>query len=263
MRYTKRTILAVLGMLLALPVSGLAATVGAEYCQTDACGDATISNTKPDASGFITMMQAFGHTRKFLYGNTSFWPEDEVDCSVAGGKDCLYGDTANITFFSTHGGSEATRFRMTTGATHTYGGISTCKSYTSSSGAQFWKLGNGAGATRILNLSTCHGLELTDLAHWDAVAQGLHMITGFDGSESDSPSVGQNYAFFGCINLPFFGGFTVKQAWFSARPAGNKAVVMAYGTSAADAVNRRDNETFGWSMAQAPPHSWRAWAWIQ
>jgi hypothetical protein len=256
MKHIKQTILPVLGFLLTLPACGLAVTVGAEYCQTDACGDATISNTKPDASGFISMMQAFGHSKKFLYGNTNFWPEDEVDCSVSGGKDCLYGDTANITFFSTHGGSDATRFRMTTGVTHVVDGISTCKSYTSN-GNQWWKLGNGAGTTRILNLSTCHGLELTDLAHWNAVAQGLHMITGFDGSESDSPSVGQNYAFWGCL------GFSVKQAWFNARPSGNKAVVMAYGTSSADAVNRRDNESFGWSMAQASPHSWRAWAWIQ
>jgi hypothetical protein len=257
MKYTKFSILPVSAFLLTFSGSGMAATVGAEYCQTDACGDATISNTKPDASGFITMMQAFGHTRNFLYGNASFWPEDEVDCSVSGGKDCLYGDTANITFFSTHGGSDATRFRMTTGVTHTVGGISTCKSYTSNSGTQWWKLGNGAGATRILNLSTCHGLELTDLAHWDGVAQGLHVITGFDGNESDSPSVGQNYALWG--NL----GCTVKQAWFNARPGGNKAVVMAYGTSSSDAVNRRDNERFSWSMAQAAPHSWRAWAWIQ
>ncbi|HEY3414945.1 MAG TPA: DUF6345 domain-containing protein [Armatimonadota bacterium] len=256
MRYTNLFLLPVLGFLLTLPVSGLAATVGAEYCQTDACGNATISNTKPDASGFIGMMQVFGHTKRFLYGNSDFWPDDEVDCSVPGGKDCLYGDTANITFFSTHGGSDATRFRMTTGATHTVGGISTCRSYTSDGGVQWWKLGNGFGHTRILNLSTCHGLDLTDLAHWDAVAQGLHMITGFDGNESDSPSVGQNYAFWGNI------GFSVKQAWFSARPGGNTAVVMAYGTTAAIAVNRRETESFGSSMEQAPPHSWRAWAWI-
>lgn len=248
---------AALALLITVPSGAFAATFGAEYCQTDACGNATISNTKPDASGFVNTMQAFGHTRKYFFGNASFWPEDMVDPSVSGGKDHLYGDNANITFFSTHGSSNATRFLMTTGATHTIDGVNTCRSITNNGGRQWWKLGNGSGRTRILNLSTCQGLQLTDLAHWDSVAQGLHIITGYDGNMSDSASVGGNYAWYGNV------GCTVKQAWFAARPSGNKAVVMAYGTSQADALNRRDNERFTWSMNQASPHSWRAWAWIQ
>jgi hypothetical protein len=252
-----KLILAIAATLAAYCLPASAATYGAEYCQKDACGNGTINNTKPDAEGFASMMSFFGHTRRFLWANGDFWPNDNVDNSVSGGLDAYYGDNANITFFSTHGGSNAARFVMTTGKYKVIDGLNTCGSYTSNpnTGTQWWKLGNGSN--RIVNLSTCHGLELTDLAHWDAVVNGAHMICAFDGNESDSPSVGSSYAFFG--NL----GFSVKQAWFTARPGGNKAVVMAYGTSASNAVSRRDGESFFSSMAAAPPHSWRAWAWIQ
>lgn len=242
--------------LAAMPLAR-AATVAAEYCQDDACGNAIINNTKPDAEGFVSWMQAFGHTKKFLYGNGNFWSADNVDSSVSGGLDSLYGDNANIVFYSTHGGSSAANFRMTTGRTMTIDGLSTCKSYTDNpnTGKQWWI--DGDKSARIICLSTCHGLELSDLAHWDGVADGIHMLTGFDGNESDSPSVGANFALwanFGC---------SVKQAWFSARPSGNKAVVMAYGVNSGDAVNRRDNEKVTWSMARLGPRTYRAWSWIQ
>lgn len=234
-----------------------AATVAAEYAETNACGWAAIPNTKPDASGFAFWMGWFGHSTHFVYGNGDFWPNDEVDSSVSGGLDAWYGDRPNIMYFASHGGSSAARFVMAAGVKKVVDGMDTCTSETqnAATGHQWWKVGNMNG--RILCLSTCQGLQLTDLAHWDAVAKGLHMITGFDGNESDNPSVGGNFAFMG--NL----GLTVKQAWFAARPPGNKAVVMAYGTSLADAVNRRENERFSSNMAPLPPHSWRAWAWIQ
>jgi len=235
----------------------LAVTFGAEYAQDDACGNAVINNTKPDAEGFVSWMQAFGHSRKYFYGNSNFWPTDEVDSSVSGGLDSYYGDNANVTFYATHGSSNSSRFLMTTGATKTIDGVSTCRSYTDNpnNNKQWWKLGDKSA--RILCLSTCQGLELSDLAHWDGVANGLHMITGFDGNESDTPSVGGNFALW--ANL----GLSVKQAWFNARPSGNKAVVMAYGINSSDARNRRDNEKLSWSMAKLGPHTYRAWSWIQ
>lgn len=233
------------------------ATIGAENCKTDACGNGSIANTKPDAAGFVKVMKAFGHTLKFWWSDGSFYTPDQVDASVTGGLDTVIGDAANITFYSTHGGSNVQRYWLTTGRTMPIDGVLTCESYTShpQTGKQWWKLGDGQN--RILNLSTCHGLQLTDLGHWNAVAKGLHLICGYDGEMSDSPSVGSSYAFLG--NL----GFSAKQAWFAARPSGDRAVVMAYGTSPSNAINRRDKERFSSSMAAATPHSWRAWAWIQ
>jgi hypothetical protein len=255
--------------LLAVPVlcaglaPGRAATVAAEYTQTNACGWATINNTKPDAQGFIAWMTAYGHSKKYLYGNGNFWPNDAVDSSVPGGLDSGYGDNANVTFYSTHGGSSTNNFVMATGQVHTIDAYNTCTTdiRNPSTGRQWMNLGDKQA--RIVSFSTCQGLQLTDLAHWDPVADGIHMITGFNDNESDSPSVGGNYAFFG--NLAFFGTpmFTVKQAWFMARPSGNNAVVMAYGVNAADAFNRRDNEKFNWSMARLGPRTYRAWAWIK
>lgn len=263
MRKKTQALLAGAAILCAALPTARAATVGAEYAQSNACGWATIPNTKPDADGFMAWMQAFGHTRAFYYGNTNFWPNDTVDASVSGGLDNWYGDNANITYFATHGGSSASNFVMATGVTHTIDGVSTCTSdiVNPNNGKQWWKMGDGQA--RIISLSTCQGLQLTDLAHWDGVANGIHMITGFNDNESDSPSVGGNYAFYG--NFSFFGTptFTVKQAWFAARPSGNNPVVMAYGVNAADAFNRRDNEKFNWSMARLGPRTYRAWAWIK
>lgn len=240
-----------------------AGTVGVEWTQNNGCGWAHLTNTKPDAETFAGMMAAFGHPTIFDWGDSDFWPDDEIDCSVPGGKACIYGDTVNFYFASTHGGSNSSYYEMATGVVHTIDGLSTCTSDTlnPNNSRQWWDLGKKQ--TRILNLSTCHGLELTDLAHWDSVADGLHMICAFDGEESDAV-MGGNYAFYGNWTVPpFFPGFSIKQAWFTARPGGNTAVVMAYGVNQADAVNRRDNEQFSWNMSRLGPRTYRAWAWIQ
>ncbi|HEY3414946.1 MAG TPA: DUF6345 domain-containing protein [Armatimonadota bacterium] len=242
-----------LAVSLLLPAGSRAGTVGGEYANQDACGNAYLPAAGDNVGGFVSMMQVFGHTRRFLYGNSSYWPDDLVMCSVPGGKDCLYGDTVNHLYLSSHGGSDATRFRITTGATRIVDGISTCRAWTSNGSTQWWSMGDGS--VRILNLYTCHGLELSDLPHWDAVAQGLHVITGGSGNMYDSASAGTNYAFLGNI------GFSIKSAWFASVSADTK-VVMAYGVSQSDAINRRDNETFNWSMARLGPKTWRAWSWV-
>lgn len=233
-----------------------AVTVGAEYCQDDACGNAYIGNTKPDATGFRNWMAANGHSVKFLYGNLDFWPKDPVDSTVPGGLDWYYGDEPNVLYLSTHGASNTTRYYPTTGRTLNIDGLDTCRSYTQNpnTGKQWWKLGDKN--LRILHLSTCEGLELTDLAHWDGVAKGLHLITGYDGTMADTPSAGSLMAFYG--NL----GYTVKQAHFLSRVSGDRAVIMAYGVTRDDAINRRDHEKYSWSMARLGPHTWRAWSWV-
>lgn len=245
---------ALAALTLAVPRPAHAATVGGEYANQDACGNAYLPNAGANVKGFVSMMQLFGHTRRFVYGNAAFWPDDLTATSVAGGKDNLYGDTVNHLYLSSHGGSDAQRFRITTGATRTIDGISTCRAWTRNpnTGDYWWRLGDGE--VRILNLYTCHGLELSDLAHWDTVAQGLHLITGGSGNMYDSASAGGTYAFYG--NL----GFSVKSSWFSAVSADTR-VVMAYGTSQSDAVNRRDKEKFSWSMARLGQSAWRAWSW--
>jgi hypothetical protein len=252
-----RTLMAFLTVPLAvsllIPTGARAGTVGGEYANQDACGNAYLPSAGTNVGGFVAMMQAFGHTRKFLYGNSSYWPDDLVTCSLTGGKDCLYGDTVNHLYLSSHGGSDATRFRITTGATRTVDGISTCRAWTSNGANQWWSMGDGD--VRILNLYTCHGLELSDLAHWDAVAQGLHVIAGGSGNMYDSASAGSNYAFWG--NL----GLSIKSAWFASVSADTK-VVMAYGVNQSDALNRRDNEKFNWSMARLGAKTWRAWSWV-
>lgn len=255
--------IAILGAFVLAAPALRAGTVGVEWTQTNGCGWAHLTNTKPDALSFAGMMAAFGHPTSFAWGDGDFWPDDEIDCSVPGGKACIYGDTVNFYFASTHGGSNSNFYEMATGVNHTIDGLSTCTSDTRNPNNlnQWWDLGKNQ--TRILNLSTCHGLELTDLAHWDIVADGLHMICAFDGEESDAV-MGGNYALYGNLNFPFFGNlFSIKQAWFAARPGGNKAVVMAYGVNQGDALNRRDNEQFSWNMSRLGPRTWRAWAWIQ
>ncbi|HEY3411917.1 MAG TPA: DUF6345 domain-containing protein [Armatimonadota bacterium] len=243
---------------LSAPFTARGTTVAAEYCTTDACGNPTLPNASGNATGWMGVMQGFGYTRRFVYGNSAFWPDDLVSCSVPGGKACIYDDTANLVFLESHGGSDADKFRITTGVTHTIDGVSTCRAWTRNPGTlnQWWAI--GANSMRILSMVSCHSLELTDLAHWDGVTPGLHMIAGGDGELYDNPGRGGNYAFYG--TMPFF---TVKQAWFAAHDWGHEtAVVMAYGVDAGDAVNRRENERFNWGMSPLGPHTYRAWSWI-
>jgi hypothetical protein len=234
-----------------------ATTVGAEYANNDACGNDTLPNADNNAGDFYNVMGVFGYSKKFLYGNALYWPDDITSSTVSGGKDNLYGDNTNILFLESHGGSDSARFRITTGATRTIDGTSTCRAWTSnpSTGNQWWKLGDGQ--LRILCLLSCHSLQLEDLAHFDAAAQGIHMITGGSGNMYDSGGSGFGVAFWG-------GGMgqTVKQAWFGNTSA-DTWVVMAYGSTQADAVNRRDNERFGWAGGgRVSPTAWRAWSWV-
>ncbi len=232
--------------------------VGGEYANNDACGNVQLPDADNDVYGFVDMMTAFGNVRKFVFGNTSFWPDDMVDCSVSGGLDCSYGDNVTAIYLHSHGGSTSEAFRITTGTTRTIDGSSTCRSYTYFNKKQWWKLGDRS--LRYLFLVSCHSLELSDLSHWDGVARGLHVITGGDGDLFSTPGRGSSFALL--LNFPFFRQ-SIKNAWFSARNSGEEAVVMAYGSSQADAINRRDNEKLGWSIAPVSPVAWRAWSWIQ
>jgi hypothetical protein len=263
MTYLLRNIAAVV-LALSVAAGSQALTFGAQYVQTDACGNGTISNTKPDASGFVTWMQFYGHQRKFFFANKDAWPGDVISSHISGGEDSSYADDVNIYYVATHGSSNATSgFLYTAGSTKTVDGLSTCRARTRhpSTGAMWWRMGDKNN--RILSLGTCQGLNLTDLHTWDPVQRGLHIITGFDRNVSDNPNIGGNYGFYG--NMPFT---TVKQAWFLATPpkgsgsTPNRGVIMAYGTSLNDAVNRRDNQRFSWSTARLGTATHRAWAWI-
>jgi hypothetical protein len=258
MRATRISYIVTVIILAVAAFSANAATVGVQWVQTDACGNSTINNTKPDAQGFGAWMQWFGHTRKFQLGNANVWPNDTVDQTVSGGMDQWYADDVNMYYVATHGSSNSQRFLITMGSTKVIDGINTCRSWTRNpnTNAQWWRLGDRNA--RIVNLAVCQGLQLEHIPNWDPISRGIHMITGYHGNMKDSPSIGGTYAFYG--NLP---GVTVKQAWFAARPSGDRAVVLAYGTSLNDALNRRDNQRFSWSMARLGHRTHRAWSWIQ
>ncbi len=231
--------------------------MGGEYTNDDACGNPHLSAADDDVHGFINVMKAFGHTRKFVWGNTLFWPEDLVDCSVTGGIDCNWGDKVTAMYLHSHGGSTPEAFRITTGVFHEIDGINTCRSYTYRNNKQWWKLGDKN--LRYLFMVSCHSLELDHLAHWDGVAKGIHIITGGDGDLFSRSSRGSTFALL--MNMPIFKQ-TIKSAWFSVRGSNETVVVMAYGSSRSDAINRRDREKLGWSTARVSPVTWRAWAWI-
>jgi hypothetical protein len=246
---------ALLGAALLAP-AGLAraATVGAEWATWDTNGDPKLPNAYGNARDFYNVMGWFGHTKKFLAGDSNFWTGDLVDPIVSGSWDSSYADNANIYLFETHGASDSAAYYYSPGHNNVVNGITTSIAGTKISGVQWSKLGNKSA--RIVNMITCHGLELNHLSHWDPVADGIHMLTGGTGLMYDHSGRGFNYAFYG--NL----GLTVKQAWFNAAGGDESPVVMAYGVNASDAFNRRDHEKFSWSMARLGPRTYRAWSWL-
>jgi hypothetical protein len=231
--------------------------IGGEYANNDACGNPQLPDADNDVHGFIDIMKAYGHTSKFVWGNTSFWPEDLVDCSVSGGIDCSYGDNVTAIYLHSHGGSTTEAFRITTGTNHKIDNSNTCRSYTYFNNKQWWKLGDKN--LRYLFLASCHSLELSDLTHWDGVGRGIHIITGGDGDLYSISSRGSTFALL--MNFPFFKQ-SIKSSWFAARDDDETVVVMAYGSSQDNAISRRDNEKIGWSTSPVSPVTWRAWSWI-
>lgn len=251
--------LSLAGILLAAALAvtrapALAATVGAEYANQDTNGDPYLPNTGSNASDFVNVMSAFGHANLLLAGNSNFWTGDPVAPPISGAWNPTYADSVNIYFFSTHGGSNASAFFMSPGHDNTVDGVTSHTSYTTLGGHNWWRL--GINNCRILSMVSCHSIELSDIPHWDSVANGLHMLTGGSGLMYDNSGRGFNYAFWGNW------GLTVKQAWFNASGGGETPVVMAYGVNSSDAFNRRDNERFNWSMARLGPRTYRAWSWI-
>lgn len=231
--------------------------VAGEYANQDACGNDYLPNADDNVHGFVDGMISFGgHSRQFIYGNVNFWPSDLVDCSVSGGGDCSYGDQPTVLFLHSHGGSTKEAFRITGGKNQTIDGTNTCRAYTYRNGKQWWKLGDKN--LRYLLMNSCHSLELAHLSHWDGVAQGLHILTGGDGDLYDLSGRGMLVAFY----TEYWFNMTIKSAWFATRDSRETVVVMAYGSSRNDAINRRDHEKFGWSLSRVSPVTWRAWSWI-
>jgi len=230
------------------------ATVGAQWATWDTNGDPKLPNAYGNARDFYNVMGFFGHTKKFLAGDSNFWTGDLADPQVSGSWDSSFSDNVNIYLFETHGASDAAAYYYSPGHDNTVNGVNTSIGGTRINGTQWTRLGNKN--LRIFNMITCHGLELSDLAHYDAVADGIHMITGGTGLMYDISGRGWNYAFWG--NL----GLTVKQAWFNAAGSSETPVVMAYGVNSSDAFNRRDHEKFSSSMARLGPRTYRAWSWL-
>jgi hypothetical protein len=111
---------------------------------------------------------------------------------------------------------------------------------------------------------SCHSLELSDIAHWDPVADGIHILTGGSGNMYDNPGRGGAFAFWGNVWTPIFGGPSIKQAWFMASPdSRERPVVLAYGVDSNDALNRLNNENFHWSTNRLGPRTYRWWAWLR
>lgn len=173
------------------------------------------------------------------------------------GGDCVYGDQPTALYLHSHGGSTSEAFRITAGITESVDGTNTCRSYTYNNNKQWWKLGDGN--LRYLLMVSCHSIELAHISHWDGAARGIHIITGGDGDMYDTSGRGVLFAFF---TESWIFNMTIKSAWFSVRDSDETAVVLAYGSSREDAINRRDNERFGWSLARVTPVTWRAWSWI-
>jgi len=250
------TVLLFAGLVLTLQPAR-SATVGAEWANWDTNGDPYLPNAGSNAADFFNVMGSFGHYRKFLSGNSAFWKGDLVDPIVTGAWDTYYADNVNVYFFSTHGGSNATAFMMSAGHDNTVDGDSGHISYTNNGIHQWWSLGNKD--LRILGMVSCHSLQLSDIPHWDSVANGLHIITGGDGLMYDNGGRGAAWALWG--NLPWI---SVKQAWFIASPDGReRPVVLAYGVNASDALYRLNNEQFSSNMARLGPRTYRYWAWVR
>jgi hypothetical protein len=201
---------------------------------------------------FWEEMQKRGHPKIFSWGNDNAWERD-FRHPDHGGDSLNWSDNVHFLFYSDHGGNWANTMH-----------IAFSKARDNCLGASSqWKL--GSKQLKWLVLDCCQCVLNTSAAHvaavWFPPAHGIHMIFGYVGDGHDAAStrfMGKNFG------KRAGNGEKLGNAWldtaYSSSPDDNP-IVMAFGATEAEAINRRDNETVNWRDWNVSSSNWVAWKW--
>lgn len=228
--------------------------VGAEWINTwhnDACKQNNLSYRDDRAVGFYNAMGNKGHDKIFCWGNDNAW-ETDFRHPDHGGNSHAWIDNVHFMFYSDHGGNWSNTMHIAFSKAH-----DSCLGSSSQ-----WKL--GTKSLKWLVLDCCQCVLNTTAGHLSAVwfppAAGIHMIFGFVGNGHDSSWTDDLGSDFGS---DAGGGKRLADAWLDRAYSfwlDDNPIAIAYGSTQADAINRRENETINWRDSAVTPN-WMAWKW--
>lgn len=228
--------------------------VGAEWINTwhqDACQQNNLSYRDDHAVGFCNAMVAKGHKQVFCWGNDNAW-ETDFRHPDHGGDSLNWIDNVHFACYSDHGGNWSNAMHIAFSKAH-----ANCLASSTD-----WKLGKISLKWLVLDCRQC--VLDTSAAHLSAVwfprAYGVHMIFGFLGNGHDS---WWNAGLGGYFGSDAGGAKRLADAWLDRAYSwwlDDNPIAIAHGSTQADAINRRDNETISWRDASLSPY-WMAWKW--
>lgn len=231
----------------------LQVTAGAEWINdfhADACEQNDLSYRDDHAQGFLNEMRGHGHIVKFDWGNDNAW-ETDFRHPDYGGDSLNWTDDVNFLFYSDHGGNWGSVMHLAFSKAH-----GTCLASSNQ-----WRLGRKA--LKWIVLDCCQAVLNTTVAHvvavWAGPMQGAHMVFGFIGNGHDSWWNGDLGEDFGHDAAT---GARLANAWLDRGYSfwlDDNPIAIAAGTSQADAVNRRENESVNWRDASIASTNWLAW----
>lgn len=221
------------------------------------CPNPTLHNCANVAEGFLEAMTSHGHTGVFDWGDGNAWETDFRATSFGGDAD-NWSDDVHFCYFASHGGNWADA------ANHpnSYHICFSSQHYACLSDSTQWQLGHHL--LRWLVLDSCQmvlGTDAASIGQWFGPMQGIHVIFGYVGDCNDDGGRGASFG------NDAANGHPLADAWLGDASSwweGENAIAIAAGTSAEDALNRRDNETIGWVDADlGGPTTWLAWKWYE
>jgi hypothetical protein len=232
----------------------------AEWVNTfheDACEQDDLSTPDDRAGGFYHEMRNKGHYCPIgggsgpednrLWGNDNAWERDFRHPDY-GGDSLNWLDNVHFGYYADHGGNWADTMHI---------GFS--KAVDNCIGASDqWKL--GVKMLKWFVLDCCQTVLNTSANHlaavWFPPAHSIHMIFGFVDSNNSGPSgIGRDFG------KNAAKGEKLGNAWLNAATVAGTAIVMAYGSTEQEAINRRENETINWRDYDVAAANWLAWKW--
>ena len=223
---------------------------GVEWINTFSgpCKQANLGSRADDAEGFQNAMASHGHTSVFDWGDLNAW-ETDFRSPAFGGDALNWSDNVHFCYFADHGGNSGSVFNI---------GFTAQQTNCLGSSDQ-WKL--GAKSLKWVVFAACDlvlGTDAASIIQWFGPMQGVHIVFGFVGLGYDDGGRGANFGNHAA------GGAGLSNSWIvdaGGSDTRQTAIAIAAGSTQADAINRRENETIYWRDINVASTNWLAWKW--
>jgi hypothetical protein len=223
---------------------------GVEWIDTFSgpCKQTNISNRQNDAEGFQNAMASQGHTSVFDWGDQNAW-ETDFRSNAFGGDALDWSDNVHFCYVTDHGSNSGS----------SYSCYFTAKQTNCSASASQMQL--GVKSLKWIVFDACDlvlGTDAASVTQWFGPMQGVHIVFGFVGLGYDDGGRGAAFGNDAANGNGLSNSWIVDAVGSDTRQTG---IAIAAGSSQADAINRRDNETIYWRDINVTSTTWLAWKW--